>query len=172
MTRMSPEDYRDTFWAMLRDAIDQVGNIYSTKHFPSLSLAPLLLSFHWATNTIDQEYLHVKWKIRVKNTHILPSFTHLSINIHILITTDADPSPWLLQTNLIWADVQCCVQVSDSLRQVNFPVQTIFLPQMISVYISKICQVCLQAVQWNSLQGPVQPHEVIYLSVDKLNSWQ
>ena len=23
--RMSPEDYRDTFWAMLRDAIDQVG---------------------------------------------------------------------------------------------------------------------------------------------------
>ena len=22
--RMSPEDYRDTFWAMLRDAIDQV----------------------------------------------------------------------------------------------------------------------------------------------------
>ena len=24
--RMSPEDYRDTFWAMLRDAIDQVRN--------------------------------------------------------------------------------------------------------------------------------------------------
>ena len=31
---------------------------------------------------------------------------------------------------------------------------------------------CLQAVQWNSLQGPVQPHEVIDLSVDKLNSWR
>ena len=35
--RMSPEDYRDTFWAMLRDAIDQVDEYITT-------------------NTIDQEY--------------------------------------------------------------------------------------------------------------------
>ena len=35
-----------------------------------------------------------------------------------------------------------------------------------------IGQVCLQAVQWNSLQGPVQPHEVVGISEDKLNSWQ
>ena len=34
----------------------------------------------------------------------------------------------------------------------------------------QICQVCLQAVQWNSLQGPVQPYEVVDISVDKLNS--
>ena len=35
--RMSPEDYRDTFWAMLRDAIDQVEEYVTTY-------------------TIDQEY--------------------------------------------------------------------------------------------------------------------
>ena len=79
MTRMSPEDYRDTFWAMLRDAIDQVGDFYPTKHFPCHSLAPLLLCFLLSNKYHRSGILHIKRKIRVNNTHIWPSFIHLSI---------------------------------------------------------------------------------------------
>ena len=86
LNRMSPEEYSDTFWAMLRDAIDQVGENYP----------PRIYLFS------SNRYLFTKHK---------HSFT-----IHRATTfcqSDADPPPWLLQTNLLWADVQCCVQVSD-----------------------------------------------------------
>ena len=80
--RMSPEDYRDTFWAMLRDAIDQVRN----------------------------------WQILKRPDGDLYS----KINLYCICnkSPDADPPSWFLQTNILWADVQCCVQVSDSYSKI------------------------------------------------------
>ena len=99
--------------------------LYSSLHFIPTDANPppwhhLFLSFLLSNKyhiTGILTYQTIKLKIRAKNTHILPSFTDLSISIYILITTDVDPPPWLLQTNLIWADVQCCVQVSEPFKK-------------------------------------------------------
>ena len=66
LNRMSPEEYRDTFWAMLRDAIDQVGGIIHS-------------FFHQATDTYSQN-INIKQQVSINQmlTHPPGSYKPIS----------------------------------------------------------------------------------------------
>jgi hypothetical protein len=83
---MSPEDYRDTFWAMLRDAIDQVWPYggFIEPHF-------------WIYNTVELTvFKAIDAKGRIEENLLAKHIQYIHFS-----SSDVDPPPWLLQTNLL-----------------------------------------------------------------------